>query len=553
MAFRDTYTEVNKAGRFQNIGWGQNFDNTSIDEQPDVLEHEEPSVYTSQSSSGPYFLKPPVDSDLIQYNIGHPQPGAVDNLWNSFHTFEGPAAPPANPIYSSPPRSPPSTLSSPLSSPPSSPPRSPPSSPPSSSLTRLNISNPLSPPYSFLPTEKTTRIHELFTAGTERSVQGNKATKIHSYGYKPLDIAPASWDIFSYNRFGELEPGRTYSALEIMRYLYTNPKHHVGDTYSPKLGGLTLWIQRTPPDSSLAHGHPEAGLCRFEDCEHNNVIKAGDVRVAFDELTKRIQNLNPQHNAGYVHLSCIEKKMNFPMLCKDLDIKPEDRVLPLEPAHRNEMMMQDRSELEHVHRFITFCDEHNRAPRSYPRLGTLHDEILKFERGKLKSKLEKGAVEQWQTRGVEWDDQDKARKQRAKKLYLTNRIRKRMAKKKRVRKAEDSESGQLEEERPREKVRARVIARHAGARTRRAPPHIPRRESDADSSSSYTTDSETIEAPRRNRLRRNLVPKVPQTPKPESDSDSSSITELDRESEEDEAPCRKRTARHAPAPTRTRR
>ena len=445
MAFQDIYTEVNKAGIIQDIEWGQSFDNTFIDEQPDILVYEEPSVYTSQFASGPYFLTNPVDPDLIQYDIGHPQPGAVDSLWNS----EGPAAPPANPIYSSPPRS-----------------------PPSSSLTRLNISNPLSPPYSFLPTEKPTRIQELYTAGTERSVQGNwpnKATKSHPYGYKPLDIAPASWDIFLYNSFGELEPGRTYSALEIVQYLYKHPKHQIGDTYNPKLGGLTLWIQRTPPDSSLAHGHPEAGLCRFEDCEHKNVIKAGEVRVAFDELTKHIQNLNPQHNAGYVHLSCIEKKMNFPMLCKDLDIKPEDRLLPLEPTHRNEMMMQDRSELEHVHRFITFCDEQGRAPRSYPRLGTLHDEILRFERGKLKGKwkgaLEKGAVEQWQTRGVEWDDQDKARKQQTKELYMTNRTRKRPGKKNRVRKAEDSESDQLEEKRPREKVRTHVIARPAGART----------------------------------------------------------------------------------------
>lgn len=419
MAFQDIYTKANEAGIFQDIEWGQSFGNTFIDEQPDLLEHEEPSLYTSQFSSGPYFLTTPVDPDLIQYDIGHPPPGAVDDLWNSSYTFEGPAAPPANPIYSSPP---------------SSPPRSPSSGPASSPLTGLNISNPLSPPYSLLPTEQTTPIHELYTAGTERSVQGNrpkKATKSHSYGYKPLDIAPASWDIFLYNSLGELEPGRTYSALEIVRYLYRNPKNHVGETYNPKLGGLKLWIQRTPPDSSLAHGHSEAGLCRFEDCEHNNVIRAGDVRVAFDELTKYIPNLNPQHNAGYVHLSCIEKKMNFPMLCKDLDIKPEDRVLPLEPTHRNEMMMQDRSELEHVHRFITFCEEHRRAPQSYPRLGTLHDEILKFQR----VRLEKEAFKQWQTKGGEWDDQDKARRQQAKDLYMANRTRKGPAKK-RVRKVD---------------------------------------------------------------------------------------------------------------------
>lgn len=72
----------------------------------------------------------------------------------------------------------------------------------------------------------------------------------------------------------------------MVRYLHNNPQHRGCETYNPKLGGLTLWIQRTPQDSALGHGYPKASLCRFEDREHINVIKAGDIRVAFDERIK---------------------------------------------------------------------------------------------------------------------------------------------------------------------------------------------------------------------------------------------------------------------------
>lgn len=88
--------------------------------------------------------------------------------------------------------------------------------------------------------------------------------------------------------------------------------------------------------------------------------------MAFDELIKYISNLDPKHNAGYVHICCLGKIMDFAMLCKDLYVKPEDRALPLERAPENPMMMRDRTELDNVQRFIDFCNANCRAPRSYP-------------------------------------------------------------------------------------------------------------------------------------------------------------------------------------------
>lgn len=109
-----------------------------------------------------------------------------------------------------------------------------------------------------------------------------KATNGRLYAYKALDFIPASWDIFAYNSFGELEPGRTYSHK---RWCDTCITTHstVGVRHTTR---SSAGLPCTPQDIALGHGYPKASLCRFEDCEHINVIKAGDIRVAFDELIK---------------------------------------------------------------------------------------------------------------------------------------------------------------------------------------------------------------------------------------------------------------------------
>lgn len=333
--------------------------------------------------------------------------------------------------------------------------------------------SPLSPSPSDLPSEQSASNLRHRTAGSKRSTQENTPKgAINSYfnAYKALDSIPASWDIFAYNSFGELEPGRTYSAQDMVQYLYRNPKHRVGETYSPKLGGLTLWIQRTPHKTTLRHGHPKASLCRFENCEHDNVIKAGDVRVAFDELTKYNSNLDAKHNAGYVHLCCLEKNLNFPMLCKDLDVQPENRALPLEREQENPMMLRDSIELEHVWRFIDFCNNNGRPPRSYPHLGRLIDEILKLGRSELKGHN----LEQWQKFGVKWSDEQKAKMDhtialaRVARRRFVARAKEEAAKMTKTKRAREEKKGEvsgrsvqrgwkLEKRRPQPKQRSRVI------------------------------------------------------------------------------------------------
>lgn len=381
MNFPEIYTETNEKNifrdidwqginSFQDFEWQQNLQNI-LSEQLDLMEYEDPSIHNNQIPSDAKFLTAPVFDEFV---------------------FDKQAGP---------------TYSSPRSSP----------------LTCLNIST---PPRSVLPTEQTPS-----TRGSTQENGPKKATKSCESAYKPLEIAPASWDIFEYNSFGELEPGRAYSAQELLRYLYCNPQHQVSEKYNPKLGGFTIWIQRTPRASTFGYGRPrpEAELCRFKNCEHNNVIKAGDIRVAFDELTNNTPNLDPKHNAGYAHLSCLEKQMDFPMLCKDMEVKPENRVLPLEWTQRNPMILQDRTELDHVQRFIDFCNVNGRAPLSYPVLGTLYDEISRLGPTEWK----RPALDRWQRGGVEWDDVDKAKKYHAKKFAKAKkdsaRVKKEAAKK----------------------------------------------------------------------------------------------------------------------------
>lgn len=379
--FQDT--DWNKINFFEDFGWQQQNLKNNLTEQSDQMRS---SAYLS---TGPAYTGDPAQYDECVFDV--PQPGAADGVLNSVFMSELPTAPQAGPTYTGGPSSPPTCLN-------------------------ITTSSQLAPPWSVFPTEQTSSsplIRQNISTANNQLVLVRGKPKKHiegcTYTYESLDTAPASWDIFEYNSFGELEPGRTYSPQELKQYLYRNPQHQVDGTYNPMLGGFTLWIQRTPRDSSFRYGYLKENLCRFENCEHDNVLKAGDIRVAFDELTKNHPNFDPMHSTGYVHLGCLEKHLNFPMLCKDLDVRPEGRVFPPGFDQKNPMILQDRTELDHVQRFIDFSIEHGRPPKCYDER-TLNAELLHFGPTKLRGI----ALYLWQRWGVRWDDGDKAKKQLAK-------------------------------------------------------------------------------------------------------------------------------------------
>lgn len=196
--------------------------------------------------------------------------------------------------------------------------------------------------------------------------------------YAQLENTPVRWSCFEYNHYGELRPGSVYSVEEIEQFLFSNPQHFTSHGYSPKLGGLTLWIQRAPRPENHCHNDLSAVQCRLDCCRYAGIISAGHLRVAFDENSRVSPNHNPQHNAGYVHLSCLERFLDFPRICTELIVKGEERVLSYGGLKRNRMILRTVQEVDIVDRFAKFCSANRRAPASYPAMD-MHKHTRPFQ------------------------------------------------------------------------------------------------------------------------------------------------------------------------------
>ena len=211
--------------------------------------------------------------------------------------------------------------------------------------------------------------------------KNTRAAKIADYRpedhYTALASPPSSWQDFTYTSFGELEAGKTYTAEELNRYLFQHPLHTDPDgNYDPKHSGLHIRLQKNPADSARRYPTFTSARCRFTDCYgKHNCINQGQYRVAFDEQSHRPgTNTDPQLNAGYVHLYCLEKHLDLPSICAHLNIRVENRALPKEPDARNRMRLGKSAALEDVaQQFITAC-EMGTPPADYPRREAWHHE-----------------------------------------------------------------------------------------------------------------------------------------------------------------------------------
>jgi hypothetical protein len=159
-------------------------------------------------------------------------------------------------------------------------------------------------------------------------------------------------NIFDYTEHGELMPGRQYSTKELHHYLYQHPFHWAKDAGDYKRSGLILWIQNHPADSKARYGVPgKSDKCRWDECPvKDRTIHKGFFRVAFDEYSgwyAGAEDLDPFHCAGYMHLCCLEKMLDFPELCKRLRVMPDCRVLPKEKINRM-AVNRDHKQLEDI-------------------------------------------------------------------------------------------------------------------------------------------------------------------------------------------------------------
>ena len=195
----------------------------------------------------------------------------------------------------------------------------------------------------------------------------SRTGKINNYGDGPYDAetkhpvgdwVSASGTKFKYNRFGELE-GTSLSTEKLAQFIYQHPLH---TTHKDK-GRLTMWVQKVPGDSGRRYPSRFGAHCRFENCPtrafKNRTIAQGHFRVAFDEQWKTHKGKrNPFHNAGYVHLYCLERFLDFKDICSRFKVKADHRDFPSEPRGEwKGSLGRITPECTDVKSFIDWCKE----------------------------------------------------------------------------------------------------------------------------------------------------------------------------------------------------
>lgn len=136
---------------------------------------------------------------------------------------------------------------------------------------------------------------------------------------------------YEYNRWGELKSS-DFSAMEMSNFLFKREANHLphGSVNKP-----VLWIQRNPADSARRYPTMFSSKCRLDCCPeiiHHGKIQVGHFRVAIDEQWNEFgTSRDPFLVAGYVHLYCLERFLDFRQICQKLDVRVDERCIDKEP------------------------------------------------------------------------------------------------------------------------------------------------------------------------------------------------------------------------------
>lgn len=167
---------------------------------------------------------------------------------------------------------------------------------------------------------------------------------------------------YEYDQGGRLIADGGYQVIKIELYLCNHDLYKRSDNI--KDCGLTLWIQRAPRAADYRGGAAE-GLCLYENCcvSKDRYINAGDVRVAFDESAAQSPEHDPQTNAGYVHLKCLENHMkDHRQMFAELNFKVEGREpQPNDSLHRNPTTFGTIQEIVYVEDYLEQCRKDGEA------------------------------------------------------------------------------------------------------------------------------------------------------------------------------------------------
>ncbi|KAF1809540.1 hypothetical protein P152DRAFT_159901 [Eremomyces bilateralis CBS 781.70] len=195
-----------------------------------------------------------------------------------------------------------------------------------------------------------------------RAAQSNQYDSLLHYGYprNSLKLWLGTRYTFDYDNWGGLQKA-CYRRDQLREFLLDHPI--APDSH------LTLWIQLQPSDSAKRYPSSHSSQCRFAECPDRQigssrkrlsrgVIWQGRVKVAFDErwYSQKIDG-DPFLCAGFVHLYCMEQFLDFPEICRHLDVKADGReFLPKEPGGRFAAALPENVRIKAAN-FIQSCKD----------------------------------------------------------------------------------------------------------------------------------------------------------------------------------------------------
>lgn len=159
--------------------------------------------------------------------------------------------------------------------------------------------------------------------------------------YKPRP-QPKEWSLrsaagvpghtFRYTKAGALDGSITFNASLFWHFMRQHPLNTQGGRLLPKESQkLVLYLQVTPTQQYHRYADPRDAKCRFENCPSPfRTIRRGFLRVAICEEPLAGIDYDPYHNAGYMHLWCLEQAVDLAQLAHHFRFQIDERRFILE-------------------------------------------------------------------------------------------------------------------------------------------------------------------------------------------------------------------------------
>jgi hypothetical protein len=196
------------------------------------------------------------------------------------------------------------------------------------------------------------RINKTTRGETTRTAKCNNFNPSEHYTHEPHplgDWSSGRYD-FKYTEHGEWK-AKTMSADAIRDFILRYPED------KDKGIKLHLNIQVSPTDSARRYLSQTWTKCRFAECptwaNRTGTILHGHYRVALDERSWDQPNHDPHLMAGaYVHLYCLERFLDFEMICKKAHVYVDNRQFSREPKGRFAATLAGHPEFETAYTFV---------------------------------------------------------------------------------------------------------------------------------------------------------------------------------------------------------